>query len=261
MQAELVDQRLLDFLVHDQESVDFDGVPAIFEMGRQMAVDVDRLAIHAVAREVGDVVAAVELLHAAQDGVECAIQHQAGHEPVRRVQLCVRCVGVAGAIEVHGCAPWWPRAAYAARVPSGRLCLHARARARIYRWTNATSASMPRSPRFLRDAWPATARSPRVPACRAARGWWAPRCATRPTGWNCRGSACCIPTAPSRCPAAAAASANSPNACAPKAWTCAMAACRCTRSGSTTTWTGRFGASVERGCLTVRAPAGLIRGS
>ena len=47
------------------------------------AVDVDRLAIDALAGEVRHVVSPVELLDAAQYRVECTIEHQAGNVPVR----------------------------------------------------------------------------------------------------------------------------------------------------------------------------------
>ena len=41
-----------------------------------MAVDIDGLAVLAVAGEVGDIVLAVEFRHAPDDGVERAVEHE-----------------------------------------------------------------------------------------------------------------------------------------------------------------------------------------
>src|SRR5262249_31725593 len=68
---------------------------AELERLRHVAVDVDRLAVLAVAGEIGDVVVAVEVLDAANDGVERAIEHQARDIPFGQAQLPVRSFGVA----------------------------------------------------------------------------------------------------------------------------------------------------------------------
>jgi hypothetical protein len=89
MQSELIDQRLLDFLVQDKKTIGVDRAPAELEVPRHMAVDVDGLAVEAVAREIGDVVLAIEFLHPPADCVERAIHHQAGDVPLREPQLLV----------------------------------------------------------------------------------------------------------------------------------------------------------------------------
>src|SRR5262252_3189703 len=66
-----------------------------------MSVDVDRLAVLAVAGEVGNVVPSVEILHAPYDRVEGAVHHQAGHVPLRQTELLVRGFRVAE-VKGHG---------------------------------------------------------------------------------------------------------------------------------------------------------------
>ena len=82
MQAELVDQRLLDLLVQDQKSIGVDLAAAKRHRARHVAVDIDGLAVVAVAGEIGDVVLAVEVLDPAHHRIERAVQHQARHVPL-----------------------------------------------------------------------------------------------------------------------------------------------------------------------------------
>jgi len=83
MQAKLVDQGLFDFLVHDQVAVDLDLAALVGHRARQMPVDIDRLAVDAVAGEVRYVVGPVEFLDPPQDGIQGTVEHQAGNVPVR----------------------------------------------------------------------------------------------------------------------------------------------------------------------------------
>jgi len=62
VQVELIDKRLLDLLVQDQEAVGVDLASAKFHGARHVAVDVDGFAVIAVAREIRDVMLAVEIL-------------------------------------------------------------------------------------------------------------------------------------------------------------------------------------------------------
>ncbi len=83
VQAELVDQGFFDLLMHDQIAVDLDLAALVRHHARQVPVDIDGLAIDAVAGQVRDVVGPVELLHSSQDGIQGPIQHQARNVPVR----------------------------------------------------------------------------------------------------------------------------------------------------------------------------------
>ena len=58
------------------------------ERRRQMTVDVDGLAILAVAREVGDVVPTIQG-DATENRIERAVEHQAGNVPVRKTEFGV----------------------------------------------------------------------------------------------------------------------------------------------------------------------------
>ena len=82
MQAELVDQRLLDLLVQNQETIGINFAAAKLHRARHVAVDIDGLAVVAVAGEIGDVVFAIECLDPPHDGIERAIQHQARDVPL-----------------------------------------------------------------------------------------------------------------------------------------------------------------------------------
>src|SRR6266542_4384311 len=66
MQVQLIDQRLLDLLVQDEEGIGLDLAALIAKRFRHVPVDVDRLAIPAVAGEVRNIVLAIEVLDAAQ---------------------------------------------------------------------------------------------------------------------------------------------------------------------------------------------------
>jgi len=103
VQPKLVDQRLLDFFVKYQEPIGIDLAAAVLHRARHMTVDVDRFAVVAVARQIGHVMMAIELLDAPHHGVERAIQHQARDIPLRDAELPVRRFGMAK-IERH-CGP------------------------------------------------------------------------------------------------------------------------------------------------------------
>ena len=60
VQAELVDQGFLDLLVQDQKSIGRRLAAAKLHAARHVAVDIDGLAVVAVAGEVGNIVRAVE---------------------------------------------------------------------------------------------------------------------------------------------------------------------------------------------------------
>src|SRR5580698_6875750 len=107
MQAELIDQRLLDLLMQDEKAIGVDLAAAEFEELRHVTIDIDRLAVEAVAGEVGNIVAAVEILDAPADRVERAIHHQARDVPLRQPELFVRGGGMA-IIERHGGGPQVP---------------------------------------------------------------------------------------------------------------------------------------------------------
>ena len=92
MQVELIDQGFLDFLVQDQEAIGVDVPSAVAQRRRHVAVDVDRLAVPAVAGEVGDVVLAIEILDPAHHRIERPVHHQARNVPFRQPQLLVRSV-------------------------------------------------------------------------------------------------------------------------------------------------------------------------
>src|SRR5208283_1266544 len=104
MQPELNDQRLLHLLVQDEVAVGLDRAAAELEGSRHVAVDVDGLAVLAVAREVGNVVLAVELFHPPHDCVEGAVHHQVGDIPFRQLQLLMR-RGWVAKVERHGVEP------------------------------------------------------------------------------------------------------------------------------------------------------------
>ena len=74
--------------------------PRNFIVLRHVAVDVDGLAVVAVAGEIRNVVIAVELLDPPHDGVERAIDHQARDVPFGHPELLVRGFRVAK-IERH----------------------------------------------------------------------------------------------------------------------------------------------------------------
>ena len=107
MQAELIDQRLLDLLVQDEKAIGVDLAAAEFEELRHVTVDIDRLAVEAVAGEVGNIVAAVEFLDAPADRIERAIHHQARDVPFRQPELLMRGGGMA-IIKRHGEDPQVP---------------------------------------------------------------------------------------------------------------------------------------------------------
>ena len=69
MQPKLVDQGLFHLLMQDQEAIHLDDATPKGESFWQMTIDIDRLAVLAVACEIGDIVFAIELLDPAQDGV------------------------------------------------------------------------------------------------------------------------------------------------------------------------------------------------
>ena len=52
VQAELIDQRLLDFFVEDEKAIGLDRAATKFERPRHVPVDIDRLAVEAVAGRV-----------------------------------------------------------------------------------------------------------------------------------------------------------------------------------------------------------------
>ncbi len=95
VQVELIDQGLLDLLVQDEVAVGVHLAPRILKGGGHVAVDVDRLAVPAVAGEIGNVVLAVESLDPAHHRIEGTVEHQARNVPFRAFQLLVRRVGVA----------------------------------------------------------------------------------------------------------------------------------------------------------------------
>ena len=95
MQVELIDQRLLHLLVQDEIAVGVDVAAVIAERRRHVTVDIDGLAVLAVAGEVGDVVLAIEALDPAHDGIERAVHHQGRDVPFGNFQLLVRRVGMA----------------------------------------------------------------------------------------------------------------------------------------------------------------------
>ncbi len=95
VQVELIDQRLLHLLVQDEVAVGVDVAAVIAERRRHVAVDVDDLAVVAVAGEIGDVVLAIEVLDPAHDGIERAVHHQGRDVPFGQFQLLVRRVGMA----------------------------------------------------------------------------------------------------------------------------------------------------------------------
>ena len=90
MEIEMVDQRLLDLLVQQQIAVDRDVAAAVAEGRRQMAIDIDALAVAAVAGEIGNVVRAVDRADAVSDGVQRPVEHQARNVSVWDAQLLMR---------------------------------------------------------------------------------------------------------------------------------------------------------------------------
>src|ERR1700734_3435866 len=68
-----------------------------------MTVDIDRVAVETVARQIGNIVLAIELLDAAHDGVERPVHHQAGYIPIRQPEPLMRS-GRMAKIERHGSA-------------------------------------------------------------------------------------------------------------------------------------------------------------
>src|SRR5208282_946673 len=104
VQPELVDQRLLNLLMQDEVAIGVDRAPVEFEGLRHMTVDIDRLAVQAVAREIGNVVLAVELLYAPTNRIERAVHHDIRDVPLRQFEFLVRGRGMAK-IERHGVDP------------------------------------------------------------------------------------------------------------------------------------------------------------
>ena len=94
VQVELVDQGLFHLLVQDEKAVGLDRAPTHFERARHVTVNVDGLTILAVAGEIWNVVFAIELLHPAQDRIECSVEHEVGDVPLGQVELLVRCCGM-----------------------------------------------------------------------------------------------------------------------------------------------------------------------
>jgi len=76
VQVELLDQRLLHLFMQDQVTIGIDIAAVITERRRHVTIDIDGLAVLAVAGEVGNVVFAIEYLGSAHDGVERAVHHQ-----------------------------------------------------------------------------------------------------------------------------------------------------------------------------------------
>src|SRR5271154_3064126 len=70
VQRELVDQRLLDFFVQQQVAIDWNRTPLVEKSLGQVAVNIDALAVEAVAGEIGNVVAAVDAADAPRGGVK-----------------------------------------------------------------------------------------------------------------------------------------------------------------------------------------------
>src|SRR5580704_16584115 len=89
MQAELIDERLLDFFMENEEAVGVDGTAAKLEELWHVAVDVNGLAVEAVAGEIGNIVLAVEIFHAPADRIERAVHHQARNIPLRQSEFLV----------------------------------------------------------------------------------------------------------------------------------------------------------------------------
>ena len=90
MKMELVDQGFFDLLVQDKVAVGIDLAPVIRHRLRHVTVDIDGLAINAVAGDIGDVVAPVDFLGAANDCIECAVHHQVRHVPFGHLELLMR---------------------------------------------------------------------------------------------------------------------------------------------------------------------------
>jgi len=104
VQAELIDQRLLDFFMQDEKTVGLDAAAAIFEGARHVSVDIDGLAVQAVAGEIRNIVRSVEFLDAPRHRVQRAIHHQARYIPFRHSKPLVRGRRMAK-IERHGIRP------------------------------------------------------------------------------------------------------------------------------------------------------------
>jgi hypothetical protein len=104
MQAELIDQGLLDFLMQDEKAVGLDAAAAQPKRARHVAVDIDRLAVEAIASEIRNIVRAVELSDPPHHGVKRAIHHQARDIPFRQSKPLVRRRRVAK-IERHRLTP------------------------------------------------------------------------------------------------------------------------------------------------------------
>ena len=104
MQVELVDQRLLHLLMQDEKAVGVDLAAAIAPRRRHVPVDIDGLAVVAVAGEVGHVVPAIDLPGAAHHRVERAVHHQARDVPFRNPKLFVGSPRMT-IIERHGPSP------------------------------------------------------------------------------------------------------------------------------------------------------------
>src|SRR5439155_327549 len=73
MQVELIDQRFFNLLMQNQIAVGVDVAAVVMHHLRHVPVDVDGLAVSAVAGEIGDIVLAVEILDAAHDRIERAV--------------------------------------------------------------------------------------------------------------------------------------------------------------------------------------------
>src|SRR5580658_5167303 len=107
MEVELIDQRLLDFFMQQEIAVDLNLAALVEEAARQMTVDIDPLAVGAVAREIGNVVRAVDSADAAGDRVERAVQHQARHVSIGQAQALMGADGMT-ATGRHGASQIWP---------------------------------------------------------------------------------------------------------------------------------------------------------
>jgi hypothetical protein len=108
VKTELIDQRLFDFFMEDEKPVGLDGAATEFERVRHVAIDIDRLAVKAVAGEIWNVVLAIQLFDAPHDRIDGAVHHQAGDVPLRQLELSVRGGGMAN-IERHGVQSYVPR--------------------------------------------------------------------------------------------------------------------------------------------------------
>src|SRR5690349_15364518 len=119
VQAKLIDQRLLHLLVQDEVAVGVDVAAAIAHRLRHVPVDVDDLAIAAVAREIWNVVLPVDCLRPPHDRIKRTVHHQVRNVPFGNAQLLVRRVRMA-MVERHRITPWLNR-----NNPSGLVAINA----------------------------------------------------------------------------------------------------------------------------------------